>query len=640
MGGLNIGNCPHACAARPCGPLAECLPQMEDYQCRTDNIKTVNYKEPTKRLDNDMMYLKCNENTKTNSEHKDFNHEMQNKDERGQNRLKKHVNQWTTWIRDPLAKDKDLPYKLDERKRKKSRKHSKRMPASFGQETTKSLELPKKSLTTTMTPTTPTTILKNQKEILSNNPKDRTSEEFNEKSTVSWLDQYPSSFLVFDDLSEELADEQLFWQIKALQEKRRNNHDDDTTTTIASNSIGSTTTSRDVTKIPSATTEMMRDPVGNLNFRHKTYKMITHNYPMRYDNMQTDADIHILNSRTPLSYQTYQRQAIQEDKEVVGMIADEADREDNQNKRYNTVKLEQISTLSGNSADNQNGQDNQDAINLSTKTMSTTAIDFDANVEEYQNKQLLQDMKRIMKNKRKPTEVNRNSDNTMKSSEIYKSDKNNNNNYVEMNDNYKQNTDNYESNETDDSDSVEYDIDSSDNIDNDSNQNIDNSSKKPTQSDNNDNREVGEQEEEEDEEDDNAGKDTSILDMEESDRRRVLLMSSNNNYPTTNPAYSTSRSDWSLLSKFVLSNDEMHDLIGVRKNFGACFMGVDSYFYYNDTETMKSIINYKTDLNLRIKLKSNNGLILWTGRRQSLKLQQQYPGKYNADYLSLGVENG
>lgn len=68
-----------------------------------------------------------------------------------------------------------------------------------------------------------------------------------------------------------------------------------------------------------------------------------------------------------------------------------------------------------------------------------------------------------------------------------------------------------------------------------------------------------------------------------------------------------------------------------RISHGACFTGTDSYFHYNDEATMRHIDGYKIDLNLRFKTHSNNGLILWTGRRSSLE---------GDDFLSLGIENG
>lgn len=77
--------------------------------------------------------------------------------------------------------------------------------------------------------------------------------------------------------------------------------------------------------------------------------------------------------------------------------------------------------------------------------------------------------------------------------------------------------------------------------------------------------------------------------------------------------------------------EERHKTKNVKKNRGACFTGADSYFHYNDAETMREIISYKIDLNLRFKTHSMNGLILWTGRHSALE---------DDDYLSLGIENG
>lgn len=68
-----------------------------------------------------------------------------------------------------------------------------------------------------------------------------------------------------------------------------------------------------------------------------------------------------------------------------------------------------------------------------------------------------------------------------------------------------------------------------------------------------------------------------------------------------------------------------------RRGRGACFTGADSYFHYNDAETMRQVISYQIDLNLRFKTHSTNGLLLWTGRHTALE---------EDDYLSLGIENG
>lgn len=74
-----------------------------------------------------------------------------------------------------------------------------------------------------------------------------------------------------------------------------------------------------------------------------------------------------------------------------------------------------------------------------------------------------------------------------------------------------------------------------------------------------------------------------------------------------------------------------HKTKNSKKIRGACFTGADSYFHYNDAETMRQVISYKIDLNLRFKTHSVNGLILWTGRHSALE---------EDDFLSLGIENG
>lgn len=90
--------------------------------------------------------------------------------------------------------------------------------------------------------------------------------------------------------------------------------------------------------------------------------------------------------------------------------------------------------------------------------------------------------------------------------------------------------------------------------------------------------------------------------------------------------------DWSLLKKFDLSAEHQSQVQSVRKNFGACFAGTDSYFHYNDADTMSQVISYNIDLNLRIKTHSENGMILWTGRQGTTEQHD--------DYLSLGIEKG
>lgn len=69
----------------------------------------------------------------------------------------------------------------------------------------------------------------------------------------------------------------------------------------------------------------------------------------------------------------------------------------------------------------------------------------------------------------------------------------------------------------------------------------------------------------------------------------------------------------------------------LHKYHGACFTGTDSYFHYSDGETMRRIISYQIDLNLRFRTHSTHGVILWSGRHSAHE---------DDDFLSLGIENG
>lgn len=34
VGGTNVDNCPHSCTSKPCGPLAQCVPNLDSYECQ------------------------------------------------------------------------------------------------------------------------------------------------------------------------------------------------------------------------------------------------------------------------------------------------------------------------------------------------------------------------------------------------------------------------------------------------------------------------------------------------------------------------------------------------------------------------------------------------------------------------------
>ncbi|XP_043475420.1 pikachurin isoform X1 [Leptopilina heterotoma] len=66
------------------------------------------------------------------------------------------------------------------------------------------------------------------------------------------------------------------------------------------------------------------------------------------------------------------------------------------------------------------------------------------------------------------------------------------------------------------------------------------------------------------------------------------------------------------------------------------FTGIESYLHYNDADTMKRIISYRVDINMRFRTSSSNGLLLWSGR-QSDPLEDEDP---NNDFLSLALDQG
>ncbi|KAJ8673437.1 hypothetical protein QAD02_004699 [Eretmocerus hayati] len=66
------------------------------------------------------------------------------------------------------------------------------------------------------------------------------------------------------------------------------------------------------------------------------------------------------------------------------------------------------------------------------------------------------------------------------------------------------------------------------------------------------------------------------------------------------------------------------------------FIGIESYLYYDDAETMKRITSYKVDINMRFRASSNSGLLLWSGRQSDQEVQRDS----NEDFLALGLDQG
>lgn len=66
------------------------------------------------------------------------------------------------------------------------------------------------------------------------------------------------------------------------------------------------------------------------------------------------------------------------------------------------------------------------------------------------------------------------------------------------------------------------------------------------------------------------------------------------------------------------------------------FTGSESYLHYNDADTMKRIISYRVDINMRFRASSSSGLLLWSGRQSDSQEQRDE----NDDFLALGLDHG
>ncbi|XP_015126557.1 pikachurin [Diachasma alloeum] len=66
------------------------------------------------------------------------------------------------------------------------------------------------------------------------------------------------------------------------------------------------------------------------------------------------------------------------------------------------------------------------------------------------------------------------------------------------------------------------------------------------------------------------------------------------------------------------------------------FTGIDSYLHYNDADTMKRIISYRVDINMRFRTSTSDGLLLWSGRQSDPQEQKEQ----NDDFLAVGLNQG
>ncbi|KAH8254010.1 hypothetical protein KR032_007940 [Drosophila birchii] len=469
LGGSNIGNCPHACVARPCGPLAECVPQMETYECRcsihNERCNKAAEVPPEQLPELGIIHKSKVLETKDNGE--------------------------------AVKKVAGLPHK------KHSKKH-------------RNLHKPTPA-TSTSTSTTTTTTTTSAPTSTSAAP------ELNEAATAGALS------------NEEIEDDIIFRFVQQQQhQKELREHHQTSTTTMAPSAKPRPKLSG---KHLASKHEHHQKP--NAAFARKLSRLPTH-----YESFQTNPDSDILTFEDNNDWVA----SLQQQEYADAMAASSQTPTDSQQQQEEEVHPKP-------SEDNDNEEDDNAFV------FDETLFDASDGTEEYQRKQLAQDMKRIMSNS--------NTHSSHKKSEVQAP--------------FHPNPVQYVASPNEDASQSQYSDDYNDD-----------ELLTPVMQ---------------------AGEDVPVKPQEQ--------------HASSTPQTHT---DWSLLKKFDLSAEHQSQVQGVRKNFGACFAGSDSYFHYNDADTMSQVISYSIDLNLRIKTHSENGVILWTGRQGTTEEHD--------DYLSLGIEQG
>ncbi|XP_023162915.2 uncharacterized protein LOC111594034 [Drosophila hydei] len=446
LGGSNIGNCPHACVARPCGPLAECVPQMESYECRCSiyNERCNKAAEvPPEQLPELMLHKQHNAQALEAKQHKG-------------------VESKKLWA-----------HKKHSTKRKNLHKH-KTTPATTTSTTS----------TTTTTTTTTTTV------------KPPTP-------TAAAAGGAPSN--------EEIEDDIIFRFVH-----------------------------ENAAKAPSPIVRLQQAPlVGKQHVsKHEhhqkpnTFARKLSRLPTHYESFQTNPDSDILTFDDNNDWVASMQQ-----QEYADAMA--------------TSQVGQTAAASSAEGDVANVDAEAD-VDASGFVFDESLFDANDGAEDYQRKQLAQDMKRIMSNTHTHMHTQKKE-----------------NQQQQLQQQQKQQLPPVE---------PQYSEDYSD------------------------------------------------------DELLTPVLKSEPAAPAAVLSTPQTHTDWSLLKKFDLSAEHQSQVQSVRKNFGACFAGTDSYFHYNDADTMSQVISYNIDLNLRIKTHSENGVILWTGRQGTTEEHD--------DYLSLGIENG
>ncbi|XP_017475143.1 PREDICTED: uncharacterized protein LOC108365595 isoform X1 [Rhagoletis zephyria] len=523
LGGTNIGNCPHACVARPCGPLAECIPQMESYECRCNAFSS-----------------QCNRAAEVTME------ELQ-------------INKAKKKYKEQIRNDKhhSLPKKTKASDRSKlhlSKGHSK---------ITKLATMPPTTINRLEVHTTPSNhphYGHASRQIQPWQPPVLDEEGANipdKEDDIIYRDTRPSDGQ--HNINEQSFDNTQtrgFHNNKEKKEGRKH-----TSNFKGSDFLGK---QRDNTKVRSKSEHYQKDD----SFNWKLSRLPTH-----YESFQTDPEVDILTFDDNVEVEI----GVNQGSDYVNMQDD-----------YNAANdgKEDIKSMSFDWKYDEYGSDRRhahDAMNEETKSepflVDESLFDPKDSSEDYHRKELVQDMRRILANG--PEDVGNKKELKL---------------FVDEYD-YEKDEDNSQEGgrklAVQDRNSEVKNLNISDGF----------------------GLDFGET------------NDDLLEPVQTVAVEKVTVDDQNKTF--TAPSTQT---DWSLLKKMQLSPDHQSEFVGVRKNFGACFAGENSYFHYNDAETMGQVISYNVDFNLRIKTHSPNGVILWTGR--------QITTQDNADFLSLGIEDG
>ncbi|XP_075165344.1 LOW QUALITY PROTEIN: EGF like, fibronectin type III and laminin G domains protein pikachurin [Haematobia irritans] len=705
LGGTNVGNCPHACVARPCGPLSECIPQMESYECRCSAYneqcnKAQQHKDMKKNEDSEFDKKTSKIQSKVHSQKVDGNGGDNGGAYNGlnvkANKLQQFEHQPKGQKPHKKGKKSHMLWQQQQQQHKqqhKSQQHQKLRAAAAAAATRPSTST---STTTTSTttpspppPMTTTTMTWQDMDIINKDilETQETLEHIMEKMKADELvldddeeDEVP------DEDADEMEDDMIFRDIKAMHEQQEQQHEEElerqkhlswnsgmnnrngnsnvngksqrnrnkrkhsvntsttstTTTTTTTTTPSTTTTPRPlppkVTKRPfdKKSPYNRKQPHGGYvatkpdphyktpvmdKPQHKLSRLPTH-----YESFQTNTGSDILTFEDPIALEE-QWQDFNEPSSLASSLESSEHEEDGQenpeteshmemwNTNFDKDNQERDEHITNNnnepnpSTPKENTSENPpENTSEDTFVMDESLFDENDGTEDYQRKQLAQDMKRIMANSKVHY--------TPKQPKLVITEYDYSNEEDEKIGQY-----NHQAHDSSSEEEEEREQTQKNKFQQES------PSKKFFHQSLDEDAGVDDDGENSHEFDNHEKNDDNNEDDQESQEFLDIKKSKTNSDPTQ------THTDWSLLSKFDLPSNENRPPIGVRKNFGACFVGHESYFHYNDIETMNQVISNNIDLNLRIKTRSERGVILWTACVGTMDQDSD-------DYLSLGIEDG